>query len=417
MIGLIKINGGFMKIFTLSLFTLILISKTAYADSLKGVWTTDCNAFGRHAIISTITFGDYQFESLENMYERPGCGVQTAKAVFKGSFQLGISQNNGVEFNFVPKELTLTLLKPDVVEHYNKNIICDFSDWELNTPKSILGRSHCIGFTPPLQNEPIYDLLFLHSEQDLKFGSFPFGEYATTPNDRPSAINPNSTRFWKVTENPFNRVERDLKIYDDHITKRRSEFTAIPKDESNIEWIKQKLAFMVEIDQYMRFYFRTPYNFNYSKSEIESFNKSFFPRFAEIDIPNTSDLKALLTKYEWFTISKFGKQADKDAWLLVQHADLDPNFQRQILVILEKLWKIGETNPANYAYLFDRVAASFNDLSKRNLQRYGTQGNCVGPGKWEPVPMEDPANIDQRRKEVGLGTLQEYLAQFKDICK
>lgn len=66
---------------------------------------------------------------------------------------------------------------------------------------------------------------------------------------------------------------------------------------------------------------------------------------------------------------------------------------------------------------FDRVASSFNDLTKRVSQRYGTQGNCVGPGLWEPLPIDDERNVDKRRKEVGLPTLVEYKQNFKEICK
>jgi hypothetical protein len=50
-------------------------------------------------------------------------------------------------------------------------------------------------------------------------------------------------------------------------------------------------------------------------------------------------------------------------------------------------------------------------------QRYGTQGQCVGAGQWEPLPIEDEKNVDKRRKEVGLPTMAEYKQNFKEICK
>jgi len=85
-------------------------------------------------------------------------------------------------------------------------------------------------------------------------------------------------------------------------------------------------------------------------------------------------------------------------------------------VILEKLYLSKETSPSNYAYLFDRVAASWSDESKRTLQRYGTQGSCTGPGTWEPIAMEEPDHVDERRASVGLMTMAEYLKLFKEIC-
>jgi hypothetical protein len=155
----------------------------------------------------------------------------------------------------------------------------------------------------------------------------------------------------------------------------------------------------------------------YTKAEQDYFLKEFMPRWLKLDQQNTADLKALLEMYSWFTISEWGKAADNNAWLLVQHADQDRNFQKAVLAKLEKLYPSGETRPDHYAYLFDRVATSWNDPSQRQLQRYGTQGHCVESGKWEPFPIEDEANLDARRAEVGLPPLAEYVAGFKDICK
>ena len=106
--------------------------------------------------------------------------------------------------------------------------------------------------------------------------------------------------------------------------------------------------------------------------------------------------------YPWFTISEFGLEGNQNAWLLVQHADHDPPFQRQVLTILEPLAAKGETNPKKYAYLYDRVASSFAEPKERKLQRYGTQGMCSGPGTWEPLPVEDPDKLDERRAAIGL---------------
>ncbi len=101
---------------------------------------------------------------------------------------------------------------------------------------------------------------------------------------------------------------------------------------------------------------------------------------------------------------------------MVQHADKDIEFQKSVLKILENLFPLGETNPGNYAYLYDRVATVPLDPSKRILQRYGTQGQCVGPGKWEPFPIEEPNKVDERRRAVGLITMEEYKKMFEEIC-
>lgn len=130
-----------------------------------------------------------------------------------------------------------------------------------------------------------------------------------------------------------------------------------------------------------------------------------------VDQANTAWLKGQLNEIGWFTISRFGKEADAAAWLLVQHADQDRAFQGEVLAKLESLTATGETDKRNYAYLFDRVAQA-----RGGPQRYGTQGRCVGPGAWEPFPVEAPDQLDARRTSIGLMTEAEYKAFFKNIC-
>jgi hypothetical protein len=55
--------------------------------------------------------------------------------------------------------------------------------------------------------------------------------------------------------------------------------------------------------------------------------------------------------------------------------------------------------------LTDRVL-----LAEGKKQVYGTQFTLVN-GKCKPRPLEDEANVDQRRKEVGLRPLAEYFKE------
>ncbi len=219
-----------------------------------------------------------------------------------------------------------------------------------------------------------------------------------------------------ATASDFPRVDADLKIYDDTVLAKNVAFSKVPVNPHDKNWVKLKLSHMVDVDQYMRGYSDTPFKHSYSKEETDYFQTLFGSRWSEMDSQNTNDVKKLLEIYSWFTVTSFGGEADRDAWLLVQHADHDPEFQKQVLTILDKLYITGETNPSNYAYLWDRVAASWSDTSQRKPQRYGTQGTCTGPGTWEPLPVEDPSNLDTRRRSVGLGPEAEYIALFKDLC-
>jgi len=215
----------------------------------------------------------------------------------------------------------------------------------------------------------------------------------------------------------FPRVDQDVKAYDDHIAELNTIFNKLHSDPNDKIWVQAKLQHMVDVDQYMRKEtMNIPFDHQYSDAEKQEYQHQMMSSWSSVDTANTADLKILLKIYTWFKISIFGAQADNNAWLLVQHADLDPKFQKSVLSTLEGLWQQGETKPANYAYLFDRVVTSWIDQSKRTLQRYGTQGSCIGPGTWEPLPMEAPSKIDVRRASVGLGTEADYIKVFKSIC-
>lgn len=127
---------------------------------------------------------------------------------------------------------------------------------------------------------------------------------------------------------------------------------------------------------------------------------------AKVDADNTKWLGEQVDKVGWPTVTQVGKQAAHTAWLLVQHADADPKFQRKCLDLMAKLPK-GEVDGKDVAYLTDRVL-----LAEGKKQVYGTQFHAPD-GKWEPKPLEDPANVDKRRAEVGLSTLAEYVKKLE----
>jgi hypothetical protein len=133
------------------------------------------------------------------------------------------------------------------------------------------------------------------------------------------------------------------------------------------------------------------------KAEVEQLTG----RMKEVDEDNTKWLKGLVEKQGWPTNTLAGKDGANAAWLLVQHADADPKFQRQCLDLMAKIPK-DEISQSNFAYLTDRVL-----LAEGKKQLYGSQFTFAD-GKWQPRPIEDEANIDQRRAEAGLPPLAEY---------
>ena len=116
-------------------------------------------------------------------------------------------------------------------------------------------------------------------------------------------------------------------------------------------------------------------------------------------LSNVLFARSLVEEYGWPIISEHGERADENLWLLVQHANL--GLQREVLVILETLFESGETNPRNYAMLYDRVAHRSGQP-----QRYGSQYSCSN-GRWELYETEDLDEVDQRREAMGMNSVAE----------
>ncbi|MEN1678774.1 MAG: DUF6624 domain-containing protein [Planctomycetota bacterium] len=125
-------------------------------------------------------------------------------------------------------------------------------------------------------------------------------------------------------------------------------------------------------------------------------------RLAEVDAENTRWMKGVIADHGWPTPKLVGKDGAAAAWLLVQHADADRKFQRRCLDLMMAL-PADQVSRQNVAYLTDRVL-----LAEGEKQRYGTQFFPYH-GKLLLRPVEERETLDQRRREMGLPPVAEYL--------
>jgi hypothetical protein len=127
---------------------------------------------------------------------------------------------------------------------------------------------------------------------------------------------------------------------------------------------------------------------------------------ATVDADNLAWLKEVLAEVGWPGQSMVGEDGAHAAWLLAQHADQDPAFQRRCLELLTQAVASGEAAPAALAYMTDRVL-----LTEGKAQEYGTQFVGQESG-WTPRRLRDPENVDERRAAMSLGTLAENTARM-----
>jgi hypothetical protein len=135
------------------------------------------------------------------------------------------------------------------------------------------------------------------------------------------------------------------------------------------------------------------------------------PRMAEVHHRNAARLSAIMSEIGWPARSVVGRDAADAAWLVLQHAIGDPRVMRRGLELLRAL-PTGEVDPIQVAMLEDRVRA-FSGLP----QIYGTQFDWNERGEMQPLPIEDPARVDERRAAIGLPPLAEKLREINDAIR
>ena len=178
------------------------------------------------------------------------------------------------------------------------------------------------------------------------------------------------------------------------------------------EWVKARVGAMAAADQTIRTSWSTDGFSALSAEEQAVAYQGALKLMRDWDRAHVKEMKKLLKEHSWITISEFGARADADAWLVVQHADHDVKFQRQVLDVLTGLVSTGDTRPVNYAYLYDRVA-----VGEEKKQMFGTQGKCDEAGKWVAIDLADPDNVDARRVPYGMEPLAVYIQQASAMCR
>lgn len=117
---------------------------------------------------------------------------------------------------------------------------------------------------------------------------------------------------------------------------------------------------------------------------------------------NAKELNTIIDSIGYPTIDKVGEHASEAAWLIIQHSIGQPGFMKKCAKLLQHVVDENKANPKNLAYLTDRIATY-----EGKPQRYGTSFDWDENGELSPKPFDNLAKVNQRRKSVGLNTLQE----------
>jgi hypothetical protein len=124
-----------------------------------------------------------------------------------------------------------------------------------------------------------------------------------------------------------------------------------------------------------------------------------------LDEQHVARLTAIIDQVGWPTIRMVGPTASTAAGLIMQQAPLA--VQEKYLDIMKSAAANRDLSWALVATAIDRVR-----IGQGRPQLYGTQYDTTS-GHFGPLPIEDPANLEARRREAGMTTMAEYDAALR----
>tara|TARA_R110002033_G_scaffold66262_1_gene117382 strand:- start:63 stop:749 length:687 start_codon:yes stop_codon:yes gene_type:complete len=178
--------------------------------------------------------------------------------------------------------------------------------------------------------------------------------------------------------------------------------TAEKKVEFNQE-LANELQKMVEIDQVAAYIPQGKYK-ELTEEEWNKFKDSVFTS-------HEKRLQEIFNQNGFAGYDLAGEEGSKNFWLMVQHSDHNPTFQKQVLEKMKIEVDRKNAKPSNYGLLVDRV-----NLNTGKAQIYGTQVRYnMNTGQAYPKKLEDSINVNKRRKSIGLEPIETYLNSMSEM--
>ncbi|MUP44692.1 hypothetical protein E0K83_02905 [Gramella sp. BOM4] len=178
----------------------------------------------------------------------------------------------------------------------------------------------------------------------------------------------------------------------------KNEVTEVQEKEVEFnQELADELARMVEVDQVAANIPQGKYK-EMSQQEWKAFKDSVFTT-------HQLRLEEIFDEHGFVGFDLAGREGSQNFWLMVQHSDHKPEFQKEVLKKMKIEVDKDNAIPSNYGLLLDRVK-----INSGEKQVYGTQVTYNhNTGQAYPKPLADSVTVNERRKEIGLEPLEVYL--------
>jgi hypothetical protein len=220
-------------------------------------------------------------------------------------------------------------------------------------------------------------------------------------------------QLFKIAQNGnytnLGHISTDSDLISLHNDERRNQVIEIAKankEKAEINFDKELVAILDQV-------FDDDQNYRHQLSEIEEKYgwdseeiQKQWKIIMEKDSINLVKVRKILDERGWLGPDVIGNKGNMAIFLVIQHADLE--VQDEYLPLMREAVQLGKARASSLALLEDRVA-----LGKGEKQIYGSQiGRDEDTGEYYVLPIVEPENVDQRRAEVGLGRLQDYVSRW-----
>ena len=142
-------------------------------------------------------------------------------------------------------------------------------------------------------------------------------------------------------------------------------------------------------------------NFGFKSNEYEQLKRKEYKQ----DSLNLIAVRQVINEYGWLSKEDIGYEANMALFLVVQHSS--PKVQEEFYPILKDALDNKKLEPKYFALFDDRVASH-----KGEYQTYATQLIMVPDFGYVFYPIKDVKNINKKRAQIGLGTIEEYSENF-----
>ena len=123
-------------------------------------------------------------------------------------------------------------------------------------------------------------------------------------------------------------------------------------------------------------------------------------KYAKEDHRNQELVISIIEKCGMPTLKEVTQKQMNAIWLGLQHTD--KKYRKKYFPQIEKAVENGDLSKQQYALMKDRIL-----MDEGKPQIYGSQ---IENGKL--YKLENPETVNERRKEMGMGTIEDYLKHF-----